>query len=1791
MKYRIITNTKDSKLTREYLELLAPFTESVSSDEVCRAECEIVLGKTNRAISEKAEALLKESLDNEVGYAVLAEGSSIAAVWSDFRMEEAAVKHIAENISKIKDAYSFSESFALMPYLKARGENRRNEMWDKFKKYLGDDNGEEIVSAFKELYSLFTSELAVWHAGLYDHEHGGFYWSNSARDTIGYLPDIEDTYTSIFTLWESGMSEMLEPSERDFLPESVKKKIGNTIRNLQDEDGFFYHPQWPKEYIIENKRQSRIMRDRNSALWVLRHLGIEPKYELPKPTDTQGSENSSVAPEYASVDSFRACLDKFERDYLATEDADRRAYLFYYYGNFFQSARNHIAENPEFVKMLLEFFEKHQNEKTGLWSDVITYNATNGLHKIANIYNFLGAELKHVDKMVDTAMEILCLDAEKYPVHGPIAIYNVWSCFPYIYENIVKYGKGTEEERRAKKDAIKKRVLALAPTAIKTAYKQIEGLRCEDGSFRGSRFVCSFSMQDCPCAVPDTIEGSSDGNNAATHSLKHHIFKALEAEEYEVPIFSEYERMLYMNTINELIENGSKEKSKAGFKVITNVPDGKILGGAMKLLSEKIDITDVCDDNTERVIREVVIGDTSRDVSKITRKKLDAALEGADGDTVGFAITNNRSIGIVCSDVRLLEAACEHFVKYYPAVDTVKTFSMSEYLKERDVRVKEKKWNAFKEYLGESGESVVEEFKKLYSLFDEKNIKWLANLYDPERGAWYLSNSGRDIYGYLPSIEVSYGVLCFFSLSGMAEMVEGSSSNILTPEMKDKLAEFIISKQDEDTYFYHPQWPKEFILDNNYQPRITRDKGSALWMLSVLKREPKYKDLPKAEEGEKKSEAPKMLAQFESVESFREYLAALESDYLALDTPEKRAYQFYVYGNLFQSTTGYINANPEFKRMLLEFFGKYQNEDTGTWSEVVNFDAVNGLHKIACIYNAIGARLNLVEKAIDTTMKLLSVTVEEKPAQSYIEVYNVWSVFPYIYKNVVSFGDGSEEERLQKKEEIKRRVFAAAPEAIRASYGQVAGLRRADGAFSSRGGTAPFHMGCPIALPGLYEGTDMSIYSLTHHIFMALEAEEYEIPYCTEYHRAIFSEELNKVIARGPVKKVKAQYRIISNTPEDKTVLKIAERLGEVVEVTGIYTDEEPRQVLEIVIGDTAREISKSSRARLDKALEGKEDHAGFSIHSVGSIGITYTDLASLEAAIDHFVRLFPAVNTVKTFPRESFLKERGERIKKEKWAKVESALGRFGKDIVNELKDLYSLFNDNAVKWLAGLYDPEIGGFYACESGRDHLGYYPDIESTIIALTYISSSGMAELYNGDFSRALPDWMPEKLTAFADSLQDEDSFFYHPHWPKEYITENNKQSRITRDRGSGTRVLNAFGKVPRYKEAAVKKTEGKRMLEQFESIENFKRYLERLDADIAAMDEKQRAFKFYSLGNDFQSTTPYLNANPDMKAEFIAFIEKHQSEKSGLWTDLFCYDATNALHKIGAVANRIGYGLKHVDKMIDTVFEILSSSVEEMPAPTSVTIYNAWSCFPYIYENVLKYGEGTEEERKARKAAIKERVLKEAARLIHNSIEHTRGFEKPGGIFGSLRTATSGKDQGCPIAPRGVMEGGVNSHGTASTALKHHIFMALELTELEPPLYTEYERYLFVSELEKVRERGSVKKKKTSYRLVSDTMNAERDKKIADALCEVLDIVEITDNSTERTALEITVGESNRPSYETVKQRLSKALEAAPAGSRGFAVIHEGTISIAYSDEQSLFAAVDWVATHFPAADKVKIFQ
>ena len=555
----------------------------VVTDAVDKIDNEIIVGSSSRDLSKTAEKYLANRIKREirnstdedyaekdlVGYAIYSDGSSVAIVWSEYHLAEVAINYFIKNYIEIADSlaleegYVKSEVFSLEGYLTDRGNEIIQNAWEVYESYAGAD----ITAAMKELYTLYTDDMVLWYADLYDPEIGGWYWSNSARDNEGFLPSIEETYEALGFISNSGMAEMYDGKWENAIPQWLKDSVANFIYNLQDPDGFYYHPQWPKEFINASGLQSRITRDRGSANTVLNKLGVKPKYSSYASNDalTDKLGDSSVVAvskaiavadkemlwQYESLENFKAFLDDYRAQLSRTTGW---ATLFYSWGNQFQSTTGYMTQ--EMKDMLIEFFYEYQDPESGMWmhpsEDLEEANPTNGLHKVGAVFNYIGGELRYTDEMVDTVFEMLSWTVDEKPQGGCTQIYNTWSCLPYIYTNIRKFGQGTDIERIEKCQKIKDRVYAEAPRLIKITFEQVSGFRLPDGSFTLARGAGSHYGQGCQISVPGVLEGNVNGTSIAHFALISHIDQALELQQYSVPTFTERERVMFINRLEEM---------------------------------------------------------------------------------------------------------------------------------------------------------------------------------------------------------------------------------------------------------------------------------------------------------------------------------------------------------------------------------------------------------------------------------------------------------------------------------------------------------------------------------------------------------------------------------------------------------------------------------------------------------------------------------------------------------------------------------------------------------------------------------------------------------------------------------------------------------------------------------------------------------------------------------------------------------------------------------------------------------------------------------------------------------------------------------------------------------------------------------------------------------------------------------------------------------------------------------------------------------------------------------------
>ncbi len=516
----------------------------IGDTEPCTAG-EIVIGDTSRDITKTAKALLDEKReDGKSGYLIYSDGESAAIVWTDFQLAEIALSALPEELPK---GYEHYESIDLIDYLKERDGRIRAQRWQSLEAAIPEEYRAELTQALREFYSLFDYEPAIdWLAGLYDPDTGGFYGSYSARNTEGYLPDIEHTLFGFTVTGHLGMAEMLGGDWAEAIPKDMLVRAAEWIASLQESDGYFYNTQWPKELIERVGFQLRVTRDYGSATTVLKRAGITPKYSPVKTGD--GKAKSNLLTQYETEEGFRKYLEGLEEELSGIDDGER-AWKFYLWGSYFQTTTGLLSENMR--AMVVDFFDRHQNKKNGMWSQELHYHSTNAVHKICSVYNKIGAELKFAEKIVDSTLEILCWDKKTKPIPNTCDLYNVWSVFPYLYENIRKCANSSEEEKEARCDAIRARVLSGAARAVRTTREQMEDYKRECGSF-ATRKVFKGTSHGCDTAVPFVTEGDFDGFLLSAHDMPHHLLAALGLLEHEIPSYTEYGRLLYINALRKV---------------------------------------------------------------------------------------------------------------------------------------------------------------------------------------------------------------------------------------------------------------------------------------------------------------------------------------------------------------------------------------------------------------------------------------------------------------------------------------------------------------------------------------------------------------------------------------------------------------------------------------------------------------------------------------------------------------------------------------------------------------------------------------------------------------------------------------------------------------------------------------------------------------------------------------------------------------------------------------------------------------------------------------------------------------------------------------------------------------------------------------------------------------------------------------------------------------------------------------------------------------------------------------
>ena len=430
---------------------------------------------------------------------------------------------------------------------------KREEQWAALAARVGKKHGEAVVEAMKELYDVFGVSIVDWLASLYDPESGAWYYSKSAQETEGYLPNAESTLGGVTMLVTYGATEGRGAEE--VTPPWLKKRVSDYVYNLQDPDGYFYHPQWGKN--ISHLKKSR---DLGTCKWLLHMMdGPAPKYTVPGAPKKDGEKyDINNAPErFRSLENYK--------HYLYEElNFETRAYNS---GSEMSSQMGEVEAygamlGVDLVDLTLSYITTKECAENGLWHAEKDYYGTNGLQKISKMYNWYNRKIPYAMKALESTMEVIMSDA---PVGASVDVYNPWHALGSVVLNL-KNQHGLSEDEFA---AVMDKVYAWAPAAIRKSAEKMKIFKKDDGGMSYLVKCSSATDQGAKAAVPNSPEGDVNGCGCAMAIIPS-IYAGLNMPDAQVPLYTPADWERYIGIVTE-----REEAYKAGKFVQIKKPEQK----------------------------------------------------------------------------------------------------------------------------------------------------------------------------------------------------------------------------------------------------------------------------------------------------------------------------------------------------------------------------------------------------------------------------------------------------------------------------------------------------------------------------------------------------------------------------------------------------------------------------------------------------------------------------------------------------------------------------------------------------------------------------------------------------------------------------------------------------------------------------------------------------------------------------------------------------------------------------------------------------------------------------------------------------------------------------------------------------------------------------------------------------------------------------------------------------------------------------------------------------------------
>ena len=410
---------------------------------------------------------------------------------------------------------------------------------------------------------------------------------------------------------------------------------------------------------------------------------------------------------------------------------------------------------------------------------------------------------------------------------------------------------------------------------------------------------------------------------------------------------------------------------------------------------------------------------------------------------------------------------------------------------------------------------------------------------------------------------------------------------------------------------------------------------------------------------------------------------------------------------------------------------------------------------------------------------------------------------------------------------------------------------------------------------------------------------------------------------------------------------------------------------------------------------------------------------------------------------------------------------GGNGEAFVAAMKEQYAIHSKKVLVWLAGLYDPNVGGFYFSNSARDneYMEYngekhilLPDIESTNQALGFLESCGFIK--EGDYSR-LPLTMQNKISEFVCSLEDpDDGFFYHPQWGKN-ITDN----RRGRDHMWAQELrANLHFDFP-YPTAEERLAQISDCISKGEKVDyEFPEHLKSKEAFIKYLDTLDWKQDAYAAGNLIAAQVSVIKA-AGLDKVAVNYLDSIQNKENGMWGERTGYPAVNAHMKISCFYEYSENMIPNASKAVDAILETLCS---DTPTETVCWQYNTWFSIQNILLNLRKFG-GEAGNREADEIVSK--VVRMAPQGIKANIWKVKRFMKPDGSCSYTPNATSTTSPGAFVAVNGANEGDVNATCINILGTIDRMYRAAELDDFIVPIFDDEDFDFFLMALGEAEEK------------------------------------------------------------------------------------------------------------------------